>query len=125
MNEPLFNTDGECIGSVQCPDECRPGNEEHYYMVKFGTSEYWNCIDPTCSIMAIHPHSLGVPSVGKLYGKGELVKIRAENKRIQDEQDEKERPAKTKSAMDWYYYSNHRYDNLRSPCAESLATSIA
>src|SRR3990167_5850136 len=125
MNEPVFNMDGECIGSVQCPDECRPGNLVSYNMIKFGKSEYWHCIDPTCPLMAIHTHSLNTPSVGKLYAKGELVKIRAESKRIQDEKDEKERPEKIKKAMEWYEYQNHRYDHIRglqSPCTESLAT---
>ena len=64
MNEPIFNEKHECIGSVQCTDEFRPGNKEYYSMYKFGKHELWTCIDPTCPLMVIHPHSGAIPSVG-------------------------------------------------------------
>jgi|SRR3990167_2215755 len=128
MNEPVFNTDGECTGSVQCSDEFRPGNEESYNMIKFGKSEYWHCIDPTCPLMTIHPHSLSTPSVGKIRMKGDqpLKKTLHRDLNIKEIED----------AFESGYMKNNPFFENETPIsifrklhclptAELLATSIA
>ena len=85
MNEPIFNEKYECIGSVQCTDEFRPGNKEFYEMTKFGKDENWSCIDPTCPLMIINYHSGVAPSIGRIKlakqeDRAEIERIYAEKK---------------------------------------------